>query len=544
MSDQGEHDRIVELERLLEEATDTLDAIRNGEVDAIVVGGSSGQFVYTLENADRPYRVLVEQMKEGAVTLNEDGLLLYVNHSFAGLVGRSAGSLIGSSLFDHVAHPGSIKAMLSRDGPQTTEAGLIAADGSRYQVNMSIVELRVVPGAPRMFCSIITDLTAIRQTQDTLRQAQKMDAVGQLTGGIAHDFNNLLMAISSSLAMLEKRIPDDPESLRLIDSARQGAQRGAVLTQRMLAFARRQDLQPERVDVPALVHGMTELLQRTLGPAWPLHLEFPDQMPAVLADANQLEMALLNLAVNARDAMSDGGEIRISAQQKTIVPGSSTDVAAGDYICLRVVDHGDGMDAATLVRATEPFFTTKGIGKGTGLGLSMIHGLAQQLDGWFHLQSAPGKGTVASLWLPAAGPATPTAAHAEIGPDLVPTPSLKILAVDDDILIRMNIAAMLEDMGHTVVEASSGEWALEIIEQQPDIQLLITDQAMPQMTGTELIELASKQRPGLPIILATGYGELPTGSRASIVKLDKPFTEQELARAVENAIAAMSRRDE
>ncbi len=533
-ADQNE--RIAELERLLEEATETLDAIRNGEVDAIVVGGDAGQFVYTLENADRPYRVLVEQMKEGAVTLNEEGLILYANRSFSDLIDWPLGSLIGSNLFAHVLDPDPLKTIWSRDLSATAEVSLIAANGERVPANMSIVEIKVEIGAPRMFCSIVTDLTEIRRAEDTLRQAQKMDAVGQLTGGIAHDFNNLLMAISSSLEMLEKRIPSDPQLQRLIENAQQGAQRGAALTQRMLAFARRQDLKPERVDVPSLARGITEMVQRTLGPAWTLQLDFPERLPPVLADANQLEMALLNLAVNARDAMPDGGSIRIFAEQRFIEAGTADNLAAGPYICLSVIDQGDGMDADTLSRATEPFFTTKGVGKGTGLGLSMVHGLAKQLNGTFVLQSTPGKGTTACLWLPAAeegleGPARPIPDVSASAPR-----TLKILAVDDDALIRMNILAMLEDMGHEVIEAGSGREALDLLKLYPDTELLITDQAMPDMTGTELIQHVTDEGRNLPIILATGYGELPASSQ-QIIKLSKPFSERQLARAVDDAMS-------
>ncbi|RZK03791.1 MAG: response regulator [Novosphingobium sp.] len=530
--------RIAELEALLQEANETLDAIRNGEVDAIVVGGEVGQFVYTLENADRPYRVLVEQMKEGAVTLNADCVILYVNRSFSDLVKQASGRLIGSCLYDHVVDPGPIKAMLSGAETATIEVMLIRRDGQHTPANMSIVELQVEAGAPKMFCSIVTDLSEKRAAENVLRQVQKMDAVGQLTGGIAHDFNNLLMAISSSLEMLEKRVSDDPQTQRLLDNARQGAQRGAALTQRMLAFARRQDLKAERVDLTELTRGMMDLLQRTLGPAWSLQIAFSDDLPPVLADANQIEMALLNLAVNARDALPDGGDIIISAELAVIDADQKHGLRPGRYVCLSVIDGGEGMDADTLMRATEPFFTTKGVGKGTGLGLPMVHGLAKQLGGTFVLQSSPDDGTTACLWLPAADETFPES-PAPIASDDAPADirPMRILAVDDDVLIRMNVSSMLEDMGHEVFDAGSGETALELLRQEPGIQLLITDQAMPRMTGTELIQHVADERPALPIILATGYGELPAGAPAHIVKLNKPFSEQELARAIEVALS-------
>ncbi len=380
---------------------------------------------------------------------------------------------------------------------------------------------------------------AIRQkAEEALRQSQKMEAVGQLTGGIAHDFNNLLMAISSSMALLQKRVPADPAIHRLIDNAMQGAQRGAALTQRMLAFARRQDLTSERVDVPQLVLGMQDLVERTLGPAWMLDFGFPDQLPPVLADANQLEMALLNLAVNARDAMPGGGTIRITSEYRTATALEIGSLAPGSYVGLSVVDTGEGMDAETLARATEPFFTTKGVGKGTGLGLSMIHGLAEQQGGVFTLQSKVGEGTTATLWLPVAidGPAdavsSPQPAESPVFLD-----RLKILAVDDDGLILMNTAALLEDLGHEVLQADSGEEALMLLRANPDIDLLITDQAMPNMTGTQLADHATEERGDLPIILASGFGDVPPGAQQRIVRLGKPFGQTMLEQAVAQAMS-------
>jgi PAS domain S-box-containing protein len=378
------------------------------------------------------------------------------------------------------------------------------------------------------------------KAEETLRQAYKMDAIGQLTGGVAHDFNNLLMAISSSLEMLQKRVPDDPQTLRLIRNAQQGAERGAALTQRMLAFARRQDLRSERIDVGPLIRGMVDLIDRTLGPSWPLALSIPEELPSISADANQVELALLNLAVNARDAMPLGGQINIVATQRNAVEGQIADLGAGDYVILSVIDSGIGMDAETLQRASEPFFTTKGVGKGTGLGLSMIHGLARQLNGTFLLQSKVGVGTVAELWLPAsvqAEPPTPAMVHEM--PIAASGRSFKIIVVDDDVLILMNTVAMLEDLGHHVLEASSGEEVLQLLEVHPDVDLLITDQAMPGMSGVQLAEKAVERLPDLPIILATGYGEIPEEVRGRIVKLGKPYSQTLLSQTVEKAIQAV-----
>lgn len=374
-----------------------------------------------------------------------------------------------------------------------------------------------------------------RLAEDALRQAQKMEAIGQLTGGIAHDFNNLLMAISSSLALLRKRIPNDPQLYRMVDNAVAGTERGAALTQRMLAFARRQDLRSEPVDVVALIKDMSDLVRHTLGPAWTVDLNFAPQLPLVVADANQLEMAILNLAVNARDAMADGGTIRISVEEHDVAADFMADLGPGRYLTISVADTGCGMDQATLARATEPFFTTKGVGKGTGLGLSMIHGLASQLNGTFTITSELGKGTEAALWLPVTGEKLALATQTETAPGAI-FRGMKILAVDDDCLILMNTASFLTDMGYEVIEADCGEKALEQLSSHPDIGLIITDQAMPNMTGSELAERVADLRPGMPIILATGYGELPKSRNCRMVKLAKPFNEDQLTAALAEAL--------
>ena len=227
----------------------------------------------------------------------------------------------------------------------------------------------------------VIDITARKKAEEALRQSQKLETIGQLTGGVAHDFNNLLAVVVGNLELLRKRIPDDPSIARLVDNALQGAERGAALTQRMLAFARRQDLNPEPVDVPGLVRGMADLLQRSIGPMVQIETRFPLGLPHAKVDANQLELALLNLVVNARDAMPDGGVITVAARERTVAPGCPSGLSPGSYICLSVTDTGQGMDEATIARALEPFYTTKGVGQGTGLGLPMVHGLAAQSGG-------------------------------------------------------------------------------------------------------------------------------------------------------------------
>jgi CheY-like chemotaxis protein len=329
---------------------------------------------------------------------------------------------------------------------------------------------------------------------------------------------------------MRKRLPkDDPKLLGLLDNAVQGAQRGTALTKRMLAFARRQELKQEPVDIPNLVRGMTELLRRSLGSAVALETRFPLVLPPVLADGGQLEMALLNLTVNARDAMMpNGGNIVISAREQNVQPGE-VGLAPGSYVRLAVSDTGSGMDETTLRRATEPFFTTKEPGKGTGLGLSMVHGLAEQFGGRFDMQSRPGEGTVAELWLPVAAKATqPAEAPHRRDPDAEMALPLVILAVDDDPLVLTNTAAMLEDLGHTCFAVSSAAEALEILNNDDTIDLVITDQIMPRMTGLQLADAIRRQWQ-IPVLLVTGFAEIEPGDAGTVPKLAKPFTQAELA---------------
>jgi CheY-like chemotaxis protein len=363
-----------------------------------------------------------------------------------------------------------------------------------------------------------------------------MDAIGQLTGGVAHDFNNLLMAILSGHQLLRKRLGDDPRTLLLLDNATQAAQRGVTLTQRMLAFARRQELKAEVVDISTLIRGMVDLLQRSLGPTILIETDLPFSLERVRLDSNQFEMALLNLAVNARDAMPHGGILRIAARSADVGAGHYTNLSAKRYVFIAVTDNGEGMDAPTLMRAIEPFFTSKGIGRGTGLGLSMVHGLTEQLGGKLVLKSTKGEGTTAEIWLPVsdAGVAVREVGRPQEMHHVAPA---HILAVDDDSLVLMNTIFMLEDLGHTVINASSGKKALELLRSNPSISLVIADQGMPGMTGAELMEEIRRHWPKIPVILATGYAELPP-EVAPEVKLSKPFGQEELAGAVFAAIGA------
>jgi CheY-like chemotaxis protein len=279
---------------------------------------------------------------------------------------------------------------------------------------------------------------------------------------------------------------------------------------------------------------MTELLQRTLGTIVTVETRFPLSLGQVMADPNQLEMSLLNLAVNARDAMPNGGLLTIAAREETVQAGDAPGLEPGRYVLLSVIDCGEGMDEGTLARATEPFFTTKGVGKGTGLGLSMVHGMAEQLGGKLTLDSTPGGGTTATLWLPVLEKRRPLPPFERAAPPTAPESllPLSILAVDDDPQVLVNTAAMLEDLGHRVTTASSARQALERLSNDEAFDLVITDHAMPTMTGAQLVEEIGRRWPDLPVLLATAFSELPPGVAADVPKVTKPYFQHQLARAV------------
>jgi CheY-like chemotaxis protein/two-component sensor histidine kinase len=371
----------------------------------------------------------------------------------------------------------------------------------------------------------------LEKTREALFQAQKMQAIGQLSGGIAHDFNNLLTVILGNLEILQKRTGDDPKINRLLENATQGALRGVSLTQRMLAFARRQELKTESVNIERLVQGITGLLRSSLGPGIRIDTQFPDDLEPVLADVNQLELAILNLATNARDAMPEGGSVVIRAQPEVVLEQSQATLTAGRYVCLSLTDNGEGMDAQTLSSARDPFFTTKGLGKGTGLGLSMVHGFIEQLGGRFVLKSEKGTGTTAELWLPVAREgATVKPLYPAVEP--VSVPRLSVLVVDDDSLVLTSTSLLLEDLGHRVINATSGAQALTLFDQGEVIDLMITDMAMPQMSGAQLAHAVRVLKPDLPIILATGYAERLEGFAAQLPRLPKPFTQLNLVEII------------
>jgi PAS domain S-box-containing protein len=374
--------------------------------------------------------------------------------------------------------------------------------------------------------TVLAEIAQRERLEDQLRQAQKLEMIGQLTGGVAHDFNNLLMAVIANLDLLRKHPPDDPKTERLINGALQGAQRGAALTQRLLAFARRQDLKIEPRNLADLLRDTADLIERSAGPHIELRRIIAPDLPLTLVDTNQIELAVLNLVVNARDAMPNGGVLTITVDH---LEASAAELPHGRYVRLAVSDTGSGMDAETLQKATEPFFSTKELGKGTGLGLSMVHGLAIQLKGALRLSSQVGVGTNAELWLPITTAVTREAESATLEPDGELNGKITVLVVDDDALIAMSTVGMLEDLGHEVIEAHSGDRALEILRDRRTIDLLVTDYSMPRMNGVQLAAAARDIHPDLPVLLATGYAELPAGSGLDLPRIGKPYRQNQLA---------------
>jgi two-component system NtrC family sensor kinase len=389
---------------------------------------------------------------------------------------------------------------------------------------------------------LIAETERRQEAEAKLQHVQKMEALGRLTGGVAHDFNNLLAAILGGIDLARKRI-DDPNAVRLLGMASEAAQRGAKLTQQMLAFSRKQDVEPRSIDPGAVLRGMDELLRRTIGGLIRIRYEFADDSWPVLADPVQLEVALLNLAVNAKDAMPAGGDLTISIRNLGAagVP-PALGLPGGDYVVVAVKDTGDGMSDEVKRRAFEPFFTTKGPTHGTGLGLSMIFGFATKGGGAATIDSAPGKGATVSLFLPRASAGATAPEIAEGRGSGASRHVCRILVVDDNAVVRNVTREMLEELGHTVGVAESGSEGLALLsEAAGDFDLLIADYAMPSMNGSQLATEAAKIRPDLPVLFMTGYVEhdaLRPWLELGYHLLDKPFSAKDLETAVQAATGA------
>jgi PAS domain S-box-containing protein len=475
------------------------------------------------------------------------GMMSAVSPAWTQVLGWSERTLLtrGYATFMHpddaAATLAAIERMAKTRQPARFENRISSAD-----VGWKHIEWTVAPEPDGVnFIAVGRDLSLakareaeLEKAQEALRQSQKMEAMGSLTGGVAHDFNNLLTPIIGSLDMLVRKGVGSERERRLIDGALQSAERAKTLVQRLLAFARRQPLQPTAVNVDRLIDGMAGLLGSTLGPTIDVRLDLASDLPPAKADPNQLEMALLNLAVNARDAMPDGGELTIMARRESVRGRHASGVKPGHYVRLCVRDTGVGMDEDTLRRATEPFFSTKGVGRGTGLGLSMVHGLAAQLGGGMAIESGPGRGTTIELWLPVSTIFTGNEEQEHPPAPIVKARGVALL-VDDEVLVRMSTADMLADLGFEVAEANSAEEALSLLRSGLQPNLVVTDHLMPGMSGAQLARELKAQRPGLPVLIVSGYADAE-GVDPDIARLTKPFRNAELAEILSVLLPSMS----
>jgi PAS domain S-box-containing protein len=525
------------------------------------------------ERQNARYHAIVDSSPDAIITINQDRTIQWLNTAVNRVLGYNQSDLLGQKLDILLEPDNKLLPTLTSASPKRRVEGAIPVLGRHKNGKTGYFDVSVghwTADQHDFVTTIWRDVTerisadaALRDARDALEksneeleariedrtrereaalrqlhESQKMESIGQLTGGVAHDFNNLLAIILGSLALLKKAIPDEPRVARLLDRAIQGAERGASLTTRLLAFARRQELRVEVIELQKLFPGMLDFLRHSVGPNIAIDVEISPDVAPVEVDANQLELALINLAVNARDAMPQGGSLKISSRNET--DGKQLGLPQEDYVSISVTDIGEGMSQETLAKAQEPFFTTKGIGKGTGLGLSMVQGFAAQSGGTMRIKSELGRGTVVTIWLPSSKKSvTDVASMSEAKlAEASETGSLRVLLVDDDLLVSMGAADMLLDLGHSVIEAGSAKQALTLLESDAEFDVVVTDYAMPGMSGLELAHCIKAKHPKMPIILATGYAELPAGRVNEFRRLSKPYTENELATALEMVLKA------
>ncbi|MBB3020303.1 PAS domain S-box-containing protein [Microvirga lupini] len=468
-----------------------------------------------------------------------EGRFVRLNASKARSLGYRAGDCIGRKERDYVSPERAMmieeaerRAIQARQPDEVIEERTLP-DGKTQWFLINHIPILDEQGSVTNLATIERDITERKLMEMRLRQADKMQALGTLAGGVAHDFNNLLMAVLGSLDLASRRAPDDPRLTRLLQNATYAAERGASLTQRLLSFSRQRDLRLQAVDVNQVIAGMSDLLTRTLGGVMQIERHLAGELWTAMVDPDQLELAILNLCINARDAMAENGVLTLSTRNEAVEEGRITDLAGGDYVVISVADTGTGIPPEVLARVLEPFFTTKEVGKGTGLGLPMVYGLAQQSGGTVTIHSTVGVGTTVELYLSRATKAQDGRPPEEqsIAPD---APKVRILLVDDDAEVRTVTAAYLNEMGHRVVEAADGSSALDILKADDQLDILIADFAMPGMTGTELADKAREVRSGLGILLVTGYAD-PKRVPDGYLMLHKPFNRADLAAKVTEA---------
>jgi PAS domain S-box-containing protein len=503
-----------------------------------------------LVNRERHFRALIENAPDMILLISPDSTITFASPSIERILGFKTVDMVGRKGADFV-HPEDAATLrevhervnVSPGHCERSQMRFRHADGSWHILESVFNNLLDDPavGAIVINCRDVTDRVA---TEAQLRQAQRMEAVGQLTGGIAHDFNNLLAVVLGNLEVLEERVADDPALSALVRPATRAAERGAQLTGRLLAFSRKQALQPRVVNANELISGMTELLSRTLGASVSIETVGGAGLWPCEADPGQLETAILNLAINARDAMPEGGKLTIETANARLdddYAAAQADVLPGHYVSVTVTDTGCGMPPQVLKHAFEPFFTTKEVGQGTGLGLSMVYGFVKQSGGHVTIYSEVGRGTTVRLYLPRLRPGTKADAPGAKAEQNCYARGETVLVVEDDPDVRSLAVTLLADLGYRVLEAGTGSAALDLLKENPCVNLLLTDVILPgKLSGPRLSEEAEKISPGIKVVYMSGYtekafdhqGELAPGR----IMLQKPFRRAELACKLREAL--------
>ena len=553
---------IRELEARLEESEETLAAIRRGDFDAVVVEGPNHErLVYTLENADRPYRVLIEQIQEGAFTLGLDGAVLYCNRRLAEMLGEPQERLIGRSLRDFVQADTDLDRLVQKamTSPVREAIELSAAQDAESATFLSLSRFERQGDQP-LLCGILTDLTEQKRNmralaeaharlqsesverervEEALRQSQKLEAVGQLTGGVAHDFNNLLTVIKSSTDLLKR--PDLPEERRrrYVEAISDTVDRAAKLTGQLLAFARRQALRPEVFEVGASLRAVAEMLDSVTGARITVDAQIPDEPCFIRADLSQFETALINMAVNARDAMSGEGTLTLRLLGGRPMPAIRGHAGSrSTFAAVSLSDTGAGIAPDVLPRIFEPFFTTKDIGKGTGLGLSQVFGFAKQSGGDVDVSSKRGDGTTFTLYLPQVEGEPEKADEAPRDERGLEGASLCVLVVEDNVEVGRFATQILEDLGHKTVWATNAEEALQEVEKIPfRFDAVFSDVVMPGMGGIALARELERRMPDLPVVLTSGYSHvLAQEGVHGFDLIQKPYSVEQLSGVLRKAV--------
>jgi PAS domain S-box-containing protein len=528
----------------LEEAEETLRAIQNNEVDALIVDGPQGQQVFTLQGAEQPYRTLMETMSEGALTVAADGTILYCNRQFSEMLKAPLNRIIGLS-FQEIMPSGewqAFKALLAECGNEGSrgEYSFTTFEGREIPVYVSARSLRLQD--VECLCVVATDLTEQRTIEQQIRQSHKMEALGTLAGGIAHDFNNILAAIIGFSELLEEDLPEGDPCRGHVSKVLQAGKRGRDLVKHMLTFSRQSEHEKKPVRLSIIIEESLKLLRASIPTTISINVNVRSESALILADPIQIQQVFMNLCTNASYAMREkGGALDIELSDFSVGPsnGNTHGIEPGLYMKLVVRDTGAGIPAQIKDKIFDPFFTTKAVGEGTGLGLSVVIGIVKQSGGYITLESESGKGSTFTVYFPkVAGETTGDIAGREEAP---PIGSERILFVDDEEALLELGEQLLTKLGYDVTCQGSSEAALGLFKDDPSgFDLVITDQTMPEMTGVELAKRILEIRPDMPIILCTGFSHLVDTESAKAAGIRgfamKPLTKREIARTIKSVL--------